>query len=105
MPQSLDLASEYSKGLAWHGCGHALYHPVAVESMEAPCVGYFDAKGKWHLIANLAGQPGDSQGKKRSEYTYLKDQPQRQPVATHMWAPKQSSDVRELSVGLSAATP
>ncbi|KAL9118527.1 MAG: hypothetical protein Q9187_004926 [Circinaria calcarea] len=48
--------------------------------MRAPCVGYFDHDGKWYLITSLVGQPEDPKWKK-SEYTYLQQEPKRQPVA------------------------
>ncbi|KAL9100562.1 MAG: hypothetical protein Q9163_004074 [Psora crenata] len=104
MPEKSSLAKAYTKGMAWHDCGRPLFHPVPIEAMRAPCVGYFDHHGKWHLITNLTGQPEDPKWK-RSEYTYLKEKPNRQPVATHRWGPKRSSNVYAAALGFSAATP
>lgn len=104
MPESQSLAKAYTLGMARHGYGRALFHPVPIEAMKAPCVGYFDDRGKWHLITSLVGQPEDPQWKK-SDYTYLQQKPKRQPVATHRWGPKHSSDVYDVALGFSAATP
>ena len=104
MPEKSGLAKAYTKGMAWHECGHALFHPVPIEAMKAPCVGYFDHCGKWHLITNLTGQPEDLQWKK-SEYTYLREKPERNPVATHRWNPKRSAHVYDVSLGFGIATP
>ena len=104
MPETQGLANAYNLGMAWHGCGRALFQPVPIEAMKAPCVGYFDGRGKWHLITSLVGQPEDPQWKK-SEYTYLPQKPTPQPVATHRWGPKRSLDVYDVARGFSAATP
>ena len=104
MPKNQSLAKAYTSGMAWHECGRALFHPVPVEAMKAPCVGYFDESGEWHLITSLVGQPEDPKWKK-SDYTFLQYKPKRQPKATQRWGPKCSSDVYDVALGFSAATP
>ena len=98
------LAKAYTKGMAWHERGHALFHPVPVEAMKAPCVGYFDDRGKWHLITNLTQRHEDPKWN-NSEYTQLKKKPQGQPVATETWGIQRTADVYDSSLGFKAATP
>ena len=72
--------------------------------MKAPCVGYFDSRGKWHLITNLTEHPEDPR-RGKSAYTELSETPKRQPIGKLEWLPKKSSEVFDVSYGISAGTP
>ena len=102
--KSTSLAKAYTKGMARHERGHALFHPVPVEAMKAPCVGYFDDRGKWHLITSLARQYEDPQWS-NNEYKPLRKKPQGQPVATESWGILKTSDVYDSAIGFNAGTP
>ena len=104
MPENRSLAKAYISGMAWHGRGRALFHPVPIEAMKPPCVGYFDDRGEWHLITRLVGQPEDPNWNK-SDYTFLQQKLQRQQRVAQQWGPMHSSDVSSVALGLDAATP
>ncbi|KAK6834168.1 hypothetical protein PG987_008862 [Apiospora arundinis] len=46
-------AQQYSKAMACRSHGYSLFHPPLFEDMQPGTVGYIDANGVWHGIAEL----------------------------------------------------
>lgn len=100
---SQDLKGVYIKHMQHHGCGVAMFQPVAFGDMKPPCCGYFDRNGKWNLIARLGIGIQEallSQGLKP-----LKREPAHMKQIGLRWQPKCSKGVRMWNVDISGKTP
>ncbi|KAL8797282.1 MAG: hypothetical protein Q9195_000435 [Heterodermia aff. obscurata] len=96
-----DLSDIYSKHMRHHGCGEALYQPIAYMDIEPPCCGYFDQNDKWNLIARLKNE-----GKPNVEgLTSLRRPPVHMRSIGLRWQPKCSIGVRMSTVDISGKTP
>lgn len=98
-----DLRDVYAHRMAFHGCGYALYRPVAAEDMVPPCCGFFDRNGDWNLIANISTDhpaPNDPY-----PWVPLDYMPKKTTDIGIEWQPKTSLGTMEHSLAGSIETP
>ena len=96
-----DLSNVYKKHMRHHGCGEAMYQPIAHKDIEPPCCGFFDQNDKWNFIARLKNE-----GKQDVEgLTPLSRPPVQMRSIGLRWQPKCSIGVRMLNVDISGKTP
>ncbi|KAL6717761.1 hypothetical protein ACLMJK_003846 [Lecanora helva] len=86
------LSDIYTKSLAVHPYGHALYHPASAKDLRPGSVGFFNAAGLWNPIAQLE----DSESLARYG---LRFPPQSltaaRPEQISQWCPKTGRNVKE----------
>ena len=98
-----DLSDVYRKHMRHHGCGMAMYQPIAHQDIEPPCCGYFDQNDKWNLIARL--RPKRDNASNALGLTPLSRQPSQMQAIGLRWQPKCSKGVRMFNVDISGKTP
>ena len=60
------LVDTYTKRLAVHPYGHALYHPTSTKELRPGSVGFFNTEGLWNLVAHLEDPESLAKHKLRS---------------------------------------
>ncbi|KAG7006566.1 hypothetical protein G7Y79_00014g037410 [Physcia stellaris] len=98
-----DLSDVYRQHMRHHGCGMAMYQPIAHKDIEPPCCGYFDQNDKWNLIARL--RPKRDKDSTALGLTPLSRQPSQMQSIGLRWQPKCSKGVRMFNVDISGKTP
>lgn len=97
MSKSLDI--EYSKLMAHHPFGIALYRPLSSEIFRPGACGYFDDCGDWNPICDL----GDSSSMDVNGLERPEDPIERAPLDQGItWAAKLSMKMRGVKVPLKA---
>lgn len=102
MVQFNDFKDLYSKELAFHGFGHALFHPIAGSDMKPPCCGYFDRSGGWNLIAQLTPHAPTAH---HEGYTPLPYLPRPEGQVDIVWRSKTSLGTEAKTIDGSLQTP
>lgn len=100
---SQDLNAIYVKYMRHHGCGVAMFQPIAFADMKPPCCGYFDHNGKWNLIARLSQDIHDTALSRDLEP--LKRRPATMRQIGLRWQPKCSRGVQMFNVDVSGKSP
>ena len=107
------LAGKYAKGMDHFDCGTAMFQPIAGGNMTPPCVGYYDSKGDWNPVADVAwrGTDGKLHNAKTGDQEAQSDgfEPlERLPVKMEQlhleWRPRTSKDVRQWNVDVEGQT-
>ncbi len=97
MSKTLDV--EYSKLMAHHPFGIALYRPLSSDSFKPGACGYFDEFGHWNPICDLE----DSISLETKGLNLLEDPIERAPSDQGItWAAKLSVNMRGIKVPLKA---
>ena len=91
------MADVYTKGLAAHPYGRALYHPASTKELRPGTVGFFNAEGLWNPIAHLE----DSESLARHGLRFpTQSLTAAKPERISQWFPKTSRDVKERVGGI-----